>query len=1080
MIGIGKISFVLGALLSNSVCLKYGCALETSVHIQFLRHLFMTGIIKAVLGPTNTGKTHYAVERMLAYSSGVMGFPLRLLAREVYDRVVAVKGKNQVALLTGEERIMPDSARYFMCTAEAMPRHSAVDFVAIDEIQMAADPGRGHIFTEHLLHTRGRHETLFLGAAAMRGLIVQLVPDVEVVYRERFSSLSHVRPAKISQLPRRSAVVAFSAGDVYGMAELLKRQKGGAAIVMGALSPRTRNAQVAMYQSGEVDYLVATDAIGMGLNLDLGHVAFAGLTKFDGQNYRYLRAAEAAQVAGRAGRYKTDGSFSTLGGGGNEAMDPAMIAQIEEHRFEPVKTIYWRSQKLNFSTIPRLLQSLEQPALTDGLSRSRNSVDLLALKALAADGEISALAVHPEAVTRLWNICQIPDFRKLSPEDHYGMLRRIFVDLMGPSGTIPHDWIARQVKRLDNMDGDIDTLAGRIASIRTWTYVSHRKGWLQDAAHWAHVTRSIEDKLSDALHEKLTQRFVDKRTAVLMRSLRQRDALSVSIDSETNKVSVEGHEIGELNGFSFRVDADSSGDEQKLLKAAAEAGLQMELTRRAKIFANVGYKKLAFDFEQGLNKPILVWEGAPVATVHDSGALFGPRVKLVASTLLADENADLVREKIQQWLDERISERMDPLVKLAQELNGEIEPPEGAVPLAGLVRGVAFRLIEHYGVMARGEIDGDLRQLDQDARKGLRRFGIRIGASSLYMPFVMKPHATELRLAMWAMAGGKEGLPKIPTPGMVWVAIEEGAPNEFYELAGFLPCGKKAVRMDMLERLSDAVRPLGQNTGWFEVTPEIMGLVGLSGEDFANVMKASGYKHELREVAPVLPEVEAESTAEIPVDASVRVGIDSPIEDAAEVAVAELNLAVVDVDAEKAAEARTETLTETPTETPAEISAETPVEVQAETPVAVVLDAAADTISEPTTVLAGTPGTVVAQTDSEIPACPESAPAEVALVERYYFTWAPKRKARAQQHPRKKTQPAAARPGGGARDGKNADADRRGSKNNSNTRRGKSKPPQRAQQAKPAPRPQRYEKKADPDSPFAALAGLKEALSKKK
>jgi len=1025
----------------------------------------MSGIIKAILGPTNTGKTHYAVERMVAYSSGVMGFPLRLLAREVYDRVVAIKGKNQVALLTGEERIVPEGARYFMCTAEAMPRHASVDFVAIDEIQMAADSARGHIFTEHLLHTRGRYETLFLGAATMRKLITQLVPETELVYRERFSNLSHVRPAKISRLPRRSAVVGFSASDVYGMAELLRRQKGGAAIVMGALSPRTRNAQVAMYQSGEVDHLVATDAIGMGLNLDLGHVAFSGLTKFDGRTYRHLRAGEAAQIAGRAGRYKTDGTFSTLGGGG-EAMDPHMISQIEEHRFEPVKTIYWRSQKLNFATIPRLLQSLEQPAVTDGLSRSRDGVDMLALKALAVDTEISGLVNHSEAVTRLWNICQIPDFRKLSPEDHYGMLRRIFVDLMGPSGTIPHDWFAAQVKRLDNTDGDIDTLAGRIASIRTWTYVSHRKGWLEDAAHWAHVTRSVEDKLSDALHEKLTQRFVDKRTAVLMRSLRQRDALSVSIDNETNKVSVEGHEIGDLNGFSFRVDADSSGDEQKLLKAAAETGLQIELTRRAKIFANVGYKKLEFDFAQGLNKPVLVWEGAPVATVHDSGALFAPRVKLVANTLLAGENADLVQEKIQEWLDSRITERMDPLVKLAQELNGEIEPPEGAAPLSGLVRGVAFRLLEHYGVMARSEIDSDLRQLDQEARKGLRRFGIRIGASSLYMPFVMKPHATEMRLAMWAMATSKEGLPKIPTPGMVWVDIEDGAPNEFYELAGFLPCGKKAVRMDMLERLSDAVRPLGQNTGWFEVTPETMGLVGLSGEDFSNVMKALGYKHELRELAPVkteeTPEVIVETPIETPAESSPKTQAETVTEAAVEV-VAETTVEAAPMPAEAPA---------------AEASAEEPVAAE---PKKEDTETTTQVVTKATT---ETPETAEAETDDTAPVRSEDKTAEgagneaeVALVERYYFAWAPKRRARPRPQPsRKQGQPSAAR---GGSDNKNADADSRNSKNK--TRRGnKGKPPQRTQHTKPNQRPQRREKQADPDSPFAALAGLKDALSKKK
>lgn len=977
----------------------------------------MTGIIKAVLGPTNTGKTHYAVDRMMGYASGLMGFPLRLLAREVYDRVVAVKGKNQVALVTGEERMVPEGARYFLCTAEAMPRMAAVDFVAIDEIQMAADPQRGHIFTEHLLHSRGRHETLLLGAETMRPLIRKLIPEAEILTRPRFSELKHIRPAKMRALPRRSAIVGFSGADVYGMAELLKRQKGGAAIVMGALSPRTRNAQVEMYASGEVDHLVATDAIGMGLNLDIGHVAFAGLQKFDGRTFRDLTAAEAAQIAGRAGRFKKNGTFSTLGGGG-EPMDPMTIAQIEEHEFEPVKRLFWRNHRLDYGTIPRLLRSLEAPTSTDGLHRVRDTVDLLALKTLGADERITSLTTNREAVERLWNVCQIPDFRKLSAEDHTSLLRKIYVDLMGPAGTIPHDWIARQVKRLDNTHGDIDTLAGRIASIRIWTYVSHRKGWLRDAAHWAHVTRSVEDRLSDALHEKLTQRFVDRRTAVLMRSLRHRDTLSVSIDNETNQVSVEGHEIGELNGFSFRVEAAAAPDEQKTLKAAAESALQAELTRRAKLFANVGFKTLAFDFSEGLANPKITWEGAPIASVHDSGALFAPRVKLVASSLLQGENADLVIEKTQEWLDTRIGEKLEPLIKLAQELNGEVEAPEGAAPLSGLARGVAYRLLENYGVMKRAEVAGDLRQLDQDARKGLRRFGIRIGASSLYIPLILKPHAIELRLMMWAMAGKLNGLPGLPTPGMVWVDTEATAPNTFYELAGFTVVGKKAVRMDMLERLADAVRPIGQGGDWFEVTPEIMGLVGLSGEDFAEVMAAAGYKHEVRKVPA--PAKEAAVKAEGKTEAAPET--ENAEEAADEVPDEEAKAQEMPAEAAKADDA---------TEAPAEVPA------KEDTP------------------------EVAAQAEAE---------GETELVERYFFAWAPRRKAR----------PQGGKPRGDRKGGKPND----GNRGKGGDRRGKG--PRGNRDGKPSgprthtARPPKREKKADPDSPFAALAGLKESLEKKK
>ncbi|WP_262693531.1 helicase-related protein [Kordiimonas aquimaris] len=975
----------------------------------------MTGIIKAVLGPTNTGKTHYAVDRMIGYASGMMGFPLRLLAREVYDKVVAIKGKNQVALITGEERIVPEGARYFMCTAEAMPRIANTDFVAIDEIQMAADPQRGHIFTEHLLHSRGRHETLLLGAETMAPLIRRLIPEAEIIRRERFSLLTHTQPVKLSRLPRRSVVVGFSANNVYAMAELMRRQKGGAAIVMGALSPRTRNAQVELYQSGEVDHLVATDAIGMGLNMDITHVAFSGLGKFDGRRFRDLRASEAAQIAGRAGRYKRDGTFSTVGGE-SEAMDPMMVAQIEDHQFEPVKAIYWRNHRLDFTSIPRLLRSLEAPTTTEGLHRAREAIDMQALKSLSADEAVEALTTNKEAVERLWNVCQIPDFRKLSPEDHFGVLKRIYIDLMGPSGSIPHDWIARQVKRLDNVHGDIDTLAGRIASIRVWTYVSHRKNWLDDAAHWAHVTRSVEDRLSDALHEKLTQRFVDRRTAVLMRSLRQRGALSVSIDNDTNQVSVEGHEIGELNGFSFRVEPGAARDDAKMLKAAAETALQSELTRKAKLFANVGWKAVTFDFADGLASPKLLWEGAPIATVYGTGAFMAPRVKLLSTTLLNDEMAELVRMKAQDWLDQRIAEKLEPLVKLAQELNGEIEPPEGAEPLSGLVRGVAFRLMENFGVLARKDVDSELRQIDQDARRGLRRFGIRIGATSLYMPLVLKPHANEMRLMMWAMAGDRTALPSIPTPGMVWVDTEEAAPAEFYQMSGFQVVGKKAVRMDMLERLADAVRPLGSERNWFEVTPEIMGLVGLSGEAFADTMRGIGYKNELREIDPV-------SATEAPAESSTSDPLSSD---------------------EKAASAEEET-----------IAASEPEGSKA------VADDKAGTAE------------IIEKPDTEAVDKVESAESdEPAKVERYFFMWAPARLARQQR-----ARPEQSR----SKAGKQGEAKPGGKPANRNTRNQKPRGKGRSQGPRVhSARPPKREQKMDPDSPFAALAGLKDALSSKK
>jgi ATP-dependent RNA helicase SUPV3L1/SUV3 len=1008
----------------------------------------MSGIIKAVLGPTNTGKTHYAVDRMLGYSSGVMGFPLRLLAREVYDKVVAAKGKGQVALLTGEERIVPKGARYFLCTAEAMPRTAAVEFVGVDEIQMATDPQRGHVFTEHLLHTRGQFETLLMGADTMGPMIRKLVPEADIIRRERFSLLTHIKPVKLSRLPRRSVVVGFSARDVYAMAELMRRQKGGAAIVMGALSPRTRNAQVEMYQSGDVDHLVATDAIGMGLNMDIGHVSFAGLGKFDGRQFRDLTAAEAAQIAGRAGRYRKDGTFTTLGGGESEVMDPMMVAQIEEHQFPPEKRVFWRNHRLDFSTIPRLLRSLDQFPKTDGLHKVRDAIDILALKALTKDDAIFDMVTDKASVERLWNVCQIPDFRKLSLEDHYDVLRKIFMQLTSSAGVIEHDWISRQVKRLDNSHGDIDTLAGRIASIRVWTYVSHQRNWLADAAHWAHVTRSVEDRLSDALHEKLTQRFVDRRTAVLMRSLRQRGALSVSIDKDTNQVSVEGHEIGELHGFTFRVEPGAARDDQKTLKSAAENALQAEVIRKAKLFANVGFKTLEFDFESGLCFPKLVWEGAPIATVYDAGAFLAPRVKLLDNTLLNDDMAELVRTKAQDWLDERIAEKLEPLVKLSGELNGESEMPEGIEPLSGSVRGVAFRLMENLGVLSRKDVDAELRQIDQDARKGLRRFGIRIGATSLYIPMLLKPHANELRLMMWAMSGKRETLPSLPTPGMVWVDTQEGAPVEFYLMAGFQVVGKKAVRMDMMERLADAVRPLGQNRNWFEVTPEIMGLVGLSGADFAEVMRGIGYKNELREIDPIAAQVPAEEQP------SSEEKAQAP-------------------DASTAESVTPETVTESKPESEVQESESTPVEAATPPvePVAVEVPSGEKT-DDATSVVADEP---------EKAAEPEKA---VEKVERYFFMWAPKRPQKTGGRPAhartsRDSEGAAGQKAGEKRQGQRP----QGQKGRGQNARG-NKPGGRNANAGPrvhkAQAPRKPERAMDPDSPFAALAGLKDALSNKK
>ena len=542
--------------------------------------------VTAVLGPTNTGKTHLAIERMCGHASGMIGFPLRLLAREVYDRVVKLKGEGRVALITGEERIVPPDARWFLCTAESMPlgggmfagadnrQFREVGFVAIDEAQLGADMERGHVFTDRLLRARGRDETMILGSETLRPMIRALVPEAEIVERPRFSTLSYAGAKKLSRLPKRSAIVAFSAEEVYAVAEMIRRLRGGAAVVMGALSPRTRNAQVAMFQAGEVDYLVATDAIGMGLNLDVGHVAFAGLSKFDGKRRRRLTIAEMAQIAGRAGRHQRDGTFGTLAFEGEPLAEfrPEEIEAIEQHRFAPLDHLYWRQSDLDFSGVSPLIRSLERRPVIAGLRAAPEAIDLAVLRLLAGDSSVIGRATGA-MVRRLWAACGLPDFRKTGPEQHSRLVGRLFGHLSEGDGHVPQAWFASEVARLDNIQGDIDTLADRLAGIRTWAYVAHRPDWLADPAAMAERAMAVEEKLSDALHERLTQRFVDRRTSMLMRDLGKGAAPPpVAIDAE-GEVSVGPFPIGRLKGFAFEVDPAARHADRKMLLATAERRL---------------------------------------------------------------------------------------------------------------------------------------------------------------------------------------------------------------------------------------------------------------------------------------------------------------------------------------------------------------------------------------------------------------------------------------------------------------------------------------------------------------------------
>lgn len=779
------------------------------------------GRIAAILGPTNTGKTHYAIERMLAHRTGVIGLPLRLLAREVYDRIVALRGPSVVALLTGEERIVPDRAQYWVCTTEAMPSGMGADFLAIDEIQLCADPERGHVFTDRLLNARGLHETLFMGSDTMRGAIAELVPKAQFQRRERFSELIYTGSKKISRMTPRAAIVGFSVENVYAIAELIRRQKGGAAVVMGALSPRTRNAQVEMYQNGDVDYLVATDAIGMGLNLDIGHVAFSGLAKFDGRRMRELQPNELAQIAGRAGRYQKDGTFGVTG----EAppLREGVVEAISNHRFTPLKKLQWRNGRLEYGNVARLIASLEAPANDDRLVRAREADDLKALKTLAEDAEVAARASDGASVKLLWDVCRVPDFRGISHQEHASLLGRLF-GFLHERSHVPDDWFARQIKRIDLTDGDIDALSKRLAYVRTWTYVSQRKSWVKDENHWREATRAVEDRLSDALHNALTQRFVDRRTSILLRRLKQKESLVAEVNDK-GEVTVEGEFVGRLEGFRFHQDASATGDEAKTVKAAAIAALAPEFHLRADRFYNAPDTEMDFTEQGGL-----MWGDQAVGRLIAGDDPLKPGVRAFVDDEAGAEVAEKVQRRLQHFIDRKVASLFEPLINIQRDET-----------LSGLARGFGFRIIEAMGVIDRRAVASEVKELDQDARGFLRKHGVRFGQFTIFMPLLLKPAPTRLRLVLASLAKGDEEFPESPPPGLVTIPNVSGIPAETYLLSGYRPAGDRAIRIDMLERLADLLRGM-DSRGGFEANPDMLSITGMTLEQFANLMEGLGYK----------------------------------------------------------------------------------------------------------------------------------------------------------------------------------------------------------------------------------------------
>lgn len=822
--------------------------------------------VTAVLGPTNTGKTHLAIERMLGHDTGMIGLPLRLLAREVYDRIKARVGTDKVALLTGEEKIKPEGARYWVCTVEAMPPDISVDFLAVDEIQLAADPERGHVFTDRLLHARGRSETLLLGAQTMRETIDDLIRGANFISRPRLSKLTYSGEKKLTRLPARTAIVAFSAAEVYSLAEVIRRQRGGAAVVLGALSPRTRNAQVALYQSGDVEMMVATDAIGMGLNLDVDHVAFAGTRKFDGANHRNLTPGELAQIAGRAGRHMNDGTFGVTGSA--DPFDADLVERLETHNFDSIRVLQWRNRDLDFANIDALRDSLRNMSGHGRLMRARSADDVIALENVLRDSEVVHLAKGREGVELLWDVCQVPDYRKISENAHAEIVSEIYKFLMSGERYIPQDWFAKQVAFADRTDGDIDTLANRLAHVRTWTFVANRPGWLADPGHWQGRTREIEDNLSDALHERLTQRFVDRRTSALIKGMRDKEELHAEIAAD-GSITVENHFVGKLDGFRFTMDPAEAGSDNKATRNAAAQVLARELALKARrvIAANADAFKL-------LRSGRITWRDETIAKVDAGDDIVAPIVTVLADDHLSHADKEKIQARLEAWLKEHVADKLRPLYEL-----------QAAEDVTGLARGVAFRLRENLGALKREDVSNDISALDQTARAQLRKYGVRFGAFNIFLPLLLKPAAADLTATLWVLKhGALHGLggetpPVLPKPGLTSTPADDKIPEALYRVNGFHVCGPRAVRVDILERLADLIRPLvawrsksaaedgpkgATGDGGFKATDQMMSILGCSSAELGAVLQALGFRRDRRLVPAPVPVATTETSSEVP------------------------------------------------------------------------------------------------------------------------------------------------------------------------------------------------------------------------
>ena len=775
--------------------------------------------IVALLGPTNTGKTHVAIEKMLEYENGIFGLPLRLLAREVYDKCVKKIGAEKVALITGEEKIIPSTAKYFICTVESMPKNKEVDFVAIDEIQMCADRERGHIFTERLMEFRGKKLTIFLGSQVMKNIIMDLVENVEFEKKERYSKLSYSGTKKISRLERKVAIIAFSIEEVYAIAELVRRQKGGAALIMGSLSPKTRNSQVGLYQSGDVDYLIATDAIGMGLNMDINEIYFSNLKKFDGKKTRRLNLVEMSQIAGRAGRYKNDGGFGTTGD--CETLNSDEIEKIEKHQLPDTKMIYWRNSELDFENPQKLIASLELKPKRKNLLRTNDSLDESVLRFFLKKGTNNIL--YHKNLELLWECCQIPDFEKKAYGQHINIIDKVFQFLSTRKKRIPSTFMKDQLNGLEKNHGNIDLLSHRLSNVRTWSYVANKKNWVENSDYWIHLTKSIEDKLSDRLHEELTKSFIDKKISILSRGLKQDLILNTEIN-ENNKIHIDGQLIGELKGLKFLIEVTSKtlDTDIKSIKKAARKGVEKELIKR--VDSIVSGENLDID-----EKNAVTWKGNPIAKLKKGNNYLNPEIDIIADDSLALDAKIKLNTFLIKWLHDYINDVLGDLIKLTKhKIKNQY------------LRGLIFQLYENNGVIKRSEIDKIVKSIPPEERKKLWGMGIKIGRYHIYLPKMLKPKAVIFRITLWKLFNNLSSNQPIPKSGLNFL-INKDLGKHFLLLCGFEKFNEFFVRIDILEKLF--IKIIDATKGRkFKINAEMMNLVGCSKENFYKLMTYMNYK----------------------------------------------------------------------------------------------------------------------------------------------------------------------------------------------------------------------------------------------